>query len=301
MSDQPIIIKKKKGHGGHGHHGGSWKVAYADFVTAMMAFFMVMWIMGLSDESKAQIQGYFNDPMGFNKTLPRSKSVISIKGVPAMRPGTSREPDGKRYAKDEKELRRIATSLRGELDKEKGIQKLLKQVEIIVTREGLKIEFVESSHMAFFQSGSSVLRPEAREMVRAIAPVLAKTGRDMMVEGHTDAKPYPGQGYTNWDLSSDRALSLRRALSEGGVTYQQFRAVRGLADTDPRVPKDPFAAANRRVSILLPWQTEKQMEKKEGHEKTDLTPDPPSIAPNFDHRPGTEKPKSKTEGNHFWG
>ena len=266
----------------------------------MMAFFMVMWIMGLSDESKAQIQGYFNDPMGFNKTLPRSKSVISIKGVPATKPGTSKEPDGKRYAKDdEKALRRLATNVKGELSKEKGIEKLLKQVEILVTREGLRIEFVESSHMAFFQSGSAILRPEAKEMVKAIAPVLARSGRDMMVEGHTDAKPYPGASYTNWDLSSDRALALRRALAGGGVKYEQFRAVRGLADTDPRIKDDPLAAANRRVSILLPWQSEKEMEKDGAKKKPDLTPDPPAIAPEYDHGGGQKK--EKQNGNHFWG
>ncbi|MGV3617629.1 MAG: flagellar motor protein MotB [Fimbriimonas sp.] len=275
----PIIIKKKKVHGGHGHHGGSWKVAYADFVTAMMAFFMVMWIMGLSDDTKSQIQGYFNDPLGFNKTLPRSKSVISIRGVPAMKPGTSREPDGKRHEKDEKELRKVANEVKGQLEKTEGLEKLMKQIEVLVTREGLRIEFVESSHMAFFQSGSSVLRPEARQMVAKIAPVLAKSGREMMVEGHTDAQPYAGKGFTNWDLSSGRALALRQALANGGVRYDQFKAVRGLAETELRDPEHPLSASNRRVSILLPWEKEKAVEEPP---KEDISPEAPKIAPSFE-------------------
>ena len=280
MSEQPIIIKKKKAHGGHAHHGGSWKVAYADFVTAMMAFFMVMWIMGLSDESKAQIQGYFNDPLGFNKTMPKSKQVISIKGVPAMRPGTSREPDGQRFAKEEQEMRRIVSEVKGALEKDPKLKGLLKQVEVSITREGLRIEFIESAHTAFFASGSSELVPVAKDMLGKIAPILAKSGREMMVEGHTDSVPYPSQTYTNWDLSSERALALRRALATGGVRYPQFRSVRGLADTQLRDPGNPRNSINRRVTILLPWQG-KDNPSIEPEEDAEVRPAPPEIAPRF--------------------
>jgi chemotaxis protein MotB len=257
-------------------------VAYADFVTAMMAFFMVMWIMGLSDETKAQIQGYFNDPLGFNKTLPRSKQVISIKGVPAMRPGTSREPDGQRLSKEQDQLRKVAAELKGALNRDPNLQGLLKQIEISVTRDGLRIEFVESAHTAFFESGSSTLKPEAKRAILKIAPVLAKTGRDMMLEGHTDAKPYPGQSYTNWDLSSDRALAMRRALSEGGVVLRQFRAVRGLADTELRKPSEPFAAVNRRVSVLVPWQSSDKPDEPPPPPESNVAPKAPNIAPSFE-------------------
>jgi chemotaxis protein MotB len=294
MADHaPIIIKKKKVHGGHGHHGGSWKVAYADFVTAMMAFFMVMWIMGLSDDDKAQIQGYFNDPMGFNKTLPRSKQVISIPGVPAMRPGTSREPDGERFAKDHNALQKMVGQLKRALS-ETGLQKLLKQVEISMTREGLRIEFIESSHVAFFETGSAVLKPEGRRMVSKIAPLLARSGREMMVEGHTDARPYGGNAYTNWDLSSDRAQALRRALSEGGVKLDQYRAVRGLADTELRDASDPLSASNRRVSILLPWRDEKSPPDAKGDAHSELAPAAPGIRPEYQPPAGA----LASEGHH---
>lgn len=284
MSDQPIIIKKKKVHGGHGHHGGSWKVAYADFVTAMMAFFMVMWIMGLSDESKAQIQGYFNDPLGFNKSMPRSRQVISIKGVPATKSGSGREPEHRRFGQEQNNLRKVVNELRGAIEKDPKLKGLLSQVEISLTRDGLRIEFIESPHVAFFQSGSSVLLPEAREMVAKLAPVIAKTGNEMIIEGHTDAKPYAGENFTNWDLSTERALSMRRALTQFGVKVDQFRAIRGLADTELRKPNDPFSASNRRVSILLPWKSleESEKDKQKDTRPPHIGPLEPKIAPDYE-------------------
>lgn len=163
-----------------------------------------------------------------------------------------------------------------------------------MTREGLRIEFIESPHMAFFESGSSILRPEAKKMVMNLAPILAKADREMMVEGHTDARPYPGKSYTNWDLSSERALTVRRALADGGVRYKQFKAVRGLADTELRIPSDPLAAANRRVSILLPWSDEKSDAEKQ---KIDISPEDPGIAPAYTPPP-QEDDHSKVEAHH---
>ena len=141
--ETPIIIKKvKKSHGG-GHHGGSWKVAYADFVTAMMAFFMVMWIMGLSDETRAQIQGYFNDPIAFTKNQPKSKTVIPIKGSPSSKPTQNKWQPGRAYQADQKAMKQIKTELEQALAKSPELKKFLTRVEFQITSEGLRIEFLE--------------------------------------------------------------------------------------------------------------------------------------------------------------
>lgn len=260
----PIIIKKKKGHGGHGHHGGSWKVAYADFVTAMMAFFMVMWIMGLSDSSKAQVSGYFNDPSGFMKSMPRSNNILNIRtGPPRMSDNTNRgtgthgPKDGEAGANEAEELQKVA----GEVNKAVGQQALsdvqvkfmLEHLEATLTDEGLRIEMMESAGNVFFETGSAAIRPQARKLIETIGRIIVRSGRKVVLEGHTDARPYSGKGYDNWNLSTDRALSLCRALRGSGVTEKQFMMVRGMAATNLRNPKNPLDPTNRRVSILLPY------------------------------------------------
>ena len=267
MPDQ-IIIKKKKVAAHGGHHGGSWKVAYADFVTAMMAFFMVMWIMGLSDNDKAQISGYFNDPMGFMKNPPRSKSVFAIKNAAPPRSrnkmmgtiGAGKDADPREGQKAEMERadqRREGNALAEKIERAlqaPDLAKLLKNIEFTVTKEGIRIEFVESTGSVFFESGSDHIRPAAAKLVAKIAPLLAASGRPMIVEGHTDAKPYAGGAlYDNWNLSTMRALALRSELAGHGLGPKRFLAVRGLADTEPKVPAHPFDFRNRRVTLLLPW------------------------------------------------
>lgn len=262
MEGTPIIIKKKKAHG-HGHHGGSWKVAYADFVTAMMAFFMVMWILGLSDESKAQISGYFNDPLGYSKTAPMSRNIVRFPGTPITQSGTVKH-QGVEIIQDNKRqvimvMGKVMEALETTAKKgdEAGIGKadlkaMLDSVSIEMTPEGLRIEFREDKGAVFFESGSSTLRKEARILVSQIAPILAEASRPMKIEGHTDAVPYARTDYDNWDLSQDRANSLRRQLMVGGVGQNQFLSVAGYADTQLRDPDKPSSSVNRRVSILLP-------------------------------------------------
>ncbi len=263
MPDQ-IIIKKKKVSGHAAHHGGSWKVAYADFVTAMMAFFMVMWIMGLSDNDKAQISGYFNDPLGFMKAPPRSKTVFAVKGAPPPRSrsqmtgtigaGKDGETHDMERVTRHQEGNALAKKIEHALEGAPDLAKLLKNIEFTVTKEGIRIEFVESTGSVFFDSGSAHIRPAATKLIARIAPLLAASGRPMIVEGHTDAKPYAGGAlYDNWNLSTMRALALRGELAARGLGPNRFLAVRGLADTEPKVPEHPFDFRNRRVSLLLPW------------------------------------------------
>ena len=255
MSDgTPIIIKKKKSHGGHAHHGGSWKVAYADFVTAMMAFFMVMWIMGLSDDAKAQIQGYFQDPFGFkaNQSL-KTPNIVTPKTSPNSTNSQQRSKVSENTEK--KRLRTLASKIQTKINSDAQLKNVMHDIEITVSNEGLRIELVESRDAAFFESGSAVLNQHAIEVVKKLAPVLGSSQRDLIVEGHTDSVPYPGTTYDNWNLSADRANSLRRALVQTGVHDKQIVGVRALADTQLKIPDDPTNPRNRRVAILLPFHS----------------------------------------------
>jgi chemotaxis protein MotB len=247
---QPIIIKKKKvGHGG-GHHGGSWKVAYADFVTAMMAFFMVMWIMGLSEDTRKSIQGYFNDPIGFNKNEPRSKSVIALSTATSGKP-TNTTQGGKAYDLEQRALERIEQKVKQQIASEQNVADLGKDVKVTITPEGMMVELVETRGAVFFESGSAVIRPEARKIIDHIAPILAKSGHPMVIQGHTDAAPLAGPG-GNFGLSSSRAMSLMQELRAGGCAESQFKEVVGYGSTKLENPDKPLDFSNRRVTILIP-------------------------------------------------
>ena len=258
MSDQqqqPIIVKKVKG-GGHGHHGGSWKVAYADFVTAMMAFFMVMWIMGLSDETRNEIQGYFNDPMAFMKKTPTSRTIVKLPNMAPPGSGQSGTDRSGAIKADANELDKIKQEIMEELEKEinPDLKKLLKNVDITVTTEGLLIEFLDDNAEAFFELGSAKVRNVAKKIFAKVGQVIAKHKRYLRIDGHTDARPYPSNHYDNWDLSADRAVALKKIMMKAGVSYKQIRAVHALADTKLRNPEDPNHFSNRRVSVLLPFK-----------------------------------------------
>ncbi len=262
---QPIIIKKVKGGHGGGHHGGSWKVAYADFVTAMMTFFIVMWIMGLSADNKAIIQGYFNDPLGFSKNEPRSKSIIAMPGAnPGTKPGNRKVGEEAKSIED-KVMQELETKIRkgfaSEAEVHADIKSLLKDITISITDEGLLIELTEKSGTLFFESGSWTIRPEGHRLIQRLAPILRLSGKKMIIEGHTDAQPYSRGDMNNWKLSSMRALALQTELSAKGIPDSQFAGVRGWADTHLKLPDKPLDSENRRVSILLP-RTYKEGDKE---------------------------------------
>ena len=258
MSHQPVIIKKKKSHDHGGHHGGSWKVAYADFVTAMMAFFMVMWIMGLSDDTRSIVAGYFNDPMGFMKNEPRSKTVITMPGMKASKPGEDR--DGSKPLDDKSQVKEMQKDIEKNFKNlaagSTDISKLLQYVSVKVTTEGLRMEFMEDKGAVFFESGSATIRPLALQLIASIAPIVKESGRDLKLEGHTDAAPYRGSGYDNYRLGSDRANAFRIALLQDGIPDAQFAEVTSYADKQPLFPEDPLHFGNRRVSLLLKFKKE---------------------------------------------
>ncbi|MCS7273354.1 MAG: OmpA family protein [Fimbriimonadales bacterium] len=263
------IIKKK--NGGHGHHGGAWKVAYADFVTAMMAFFLVMWLIGLDAKTRAAIAAYFRDPVGFMEAVRRSEAIFTIND--ALPPGGKNTPhmprapkDGNpRPTKDRKTERRALEQLRRELEGAIAsipeLAHLKDHVEIEFVKEGLRIELLEGKEPMFFRTGSAQLTPAARRLLTLIAQKLGKLDNHIVVEGHTDAQPYrAGAHYTNWELSTDRANAARRVLESSGLRKGQVLEVRGYADTRPRNPYDPFHYSNRRVSLLIPYLSKEEAE-----------------------------------------
>jgi chemotaxis protein MotB len=268
-----IRIVKKKG-GGHGHHGGAWKVAYADFVTAMMAFFMVMWLIGMDAKTRHAIAAYFRDPVGFMQAVrAKSEAVFTInESVP---PGGKNTPNMPRAAKDGKTaLKKDRQTERKELEEFKKyvetalsnipeLSRLKEHVKIEFVKEGLRIELLEGKEPVFFQTGSATVTPAARQLLRIIAEKVGKLDNRVIVEGHTDAQPYRyGGGYSNWELSADRANAARRVLEGAGLWKGQVAEVRGYADTRLRNPQDPFHFSNRRVSLLIPYTTEQAEEPK---------------------------------------
>jgi chemotaxis protein MotB len=232
---QPIIvIKKKGGHGGH--HGGAWKVAYADFVTALMSLFIVLWLMGSSDKIKRAVAGYFNDPRGTGSQL-----------------GTTMTGTGSTVAQvSTDDLQKLKDKLEQEIRARKELEKLSKQIEIKVTPEGLRIELIEGKNGTFYEIGSARLSASGQELLALLAAELKTLPNSLLIEGHTDATPYSSDAsYSNWDLSADRANSARRLMQQDGVRADQVTQVRGYADQMLRVKNNPTDPYNRRVSILV--------------------------------------------------
>ncbi len=246
MDGTPIIVKKVKAHA-HAHHGGSWKVAYADFVTAMMAFFMVLWIMGLSDSTRTQVAGYFNDPMGYSKTPPLSKNIIKMPNMESPKPGESKAP-GTQQATGASAIGNALTNIN---KKSLVLKKLGKNVEINYDSTGIRIEFVETNDTVFFELGSAVLTQEAKEYVKLLAPALKKTNLEMTFEGHTDARQYPAGHLDNFTLSGARADALKNALKDDGIPMSQIIGEMGYGDQQLAYPNQPLDPRNRRVTIWV--------------------------------------------------
>jgi chemotaxis protein MotB len=232
---QPILVIKRKGRHG-GHHGGAWKVAYADFVTAMMSLFIVLWLMNSSEKVKKAVAGYFNDPRG----------TATLMGTTLTGTGeTVTQASGE-------DLQKLKEKLEQEIKARKDLEKLAKQIEITITPEGLRIELLENKDGTFYQSGSARLSDRGQELLALLAGELKTLPNNLLIEGHTDATQYSDDAnYSNWELSADRANSARRLLQSDGVRSDQVTQVRGYADQLLRVKKDPYDPSNRRISILV--------------------------------------------------
>jgi chemotaxis protein MotB len=233
--DQIVIVRKKSGHGGH--HGGAWKVAYADFVTAMMSLFIVLWLMNSSKPIQTAVGGYFRDPNGT-----------------AQKTGTTLGGAGDAAAVKKEDMSKLKDDLMRSMEKMKDFDKLKKLIEMTVTPEGLQIELMEDPQGTFFETGSAAPTPTLKNVLTILAPEVGKLPNLILIEGHTDSKPYAGSSaYGNWELSSDRANTARRLMESHGVQPDHVAQVRGYADRKLRKPLQPEDASNRRITLIIQY------------------------------------------------
>jgi chemotaxis protein MotB len=247
-----VIVVTKKAKAGHGHHGGSWKVAYADFVTAMMAFFMVMWILGMDANTRKAIEGYFSNPVGYKKGYS-SGSSPAASGSSMM---TTKQQQMALAFKQQQQQRfsQVSQALRGSLDSVASIRGLKAKIEVVLTDEGLRIELMEEQQGdALFPLGSARMRDAGVAALQVIAQEVGTLENPVIIEGHTDAAPYARKDYTNWELSSDRAHTARRIMMEAGLEVRRIREVIGYADRHLRFRDDPRNPSNRRITVMLPF------------------------------------------------
>ncbi len=233
---QPIIVIKKKRAAHGGHHGGAWKVAYADFVTAMMALFIVLWLMTTSDDVKKAVAGYFRDPKGASKQL-----------------GSAVGGTGESLTVSKGQMGDLKSKLEGALKQMPQFEKLQNNVKMTVTGEGLRIEMIETEKGMFFESGRQEPSEYGRDLLVELAKELGKLNNPILIEGHTDSRPFNSATYSNWELSSDRANQSRRVMEQSGLHPNQVKQVRGYADQQLRDPAHPEDATNRRVSVIVTY------------------------------------------------
>ncbi|MCP5286202.1 MAG: flagellar motor protein MotB [Burkholderiaceae bacterium] len=313
---QPIIVKKIK-KGGHAAHGGAWKIAYADFVTAMMAFFLLMWLLGSTTEGdKKGIADYFQSPLKvamFGGSGSGDSSSIIKGGGKDLSRETGQTKDGEtpspkrainlKALKEEQRraeisrLERLMQQVKDKVAQSPVLAAMSSQIRLDMTHEGLRIQIVDEQNRPMFSSGSAVVEPHMRELLRAIGSVLGEVPNRITLEGHTDAMVFAGEqrGYSNWELSADRANASRRELTAGGLPTNHMLRVQGLADSRPFDEQDPRAPANRRISIIVMNREaeDRFFDRATATEDVADTPALPSIRP--DLAPHAQSPSSHGE------
>ena len=269
---QPIIIKRVK-KGGHAAHGGAWKIAYADFVTAMMAFFLLMWLLGsTTDGDKKGIADYFQSPLkialaggsgsgdsnsilkGGGESLTSTVGQVKKGEVEAQRNTINLHKLKQEQIRAEvARLENLKQEIQQKLQSNDKLKDISSQIRLDMTRDGLRIQIVDDQNRPMFASGSAQIAPYMKDLLREIGSVLTEVPNHLTLEGHTDAQPFPGgdRGYSNWELSSDRANASRRELIAGGLADDRVLRVQGLASSQPFDEKDPLAPTNRRISIIV--------------------------------------------------
>jgi chemotaxis protein MotB len=228
-----VVLKRSAVHAGH--HGGAWKVAYADFVTAMMALFIVLWLMNSSKQIQVAVGGYFKDPTGTSKMV-----------------GTNQSGSGENFTVTKENMPKLKEQLESVIRQAPDFEKLKSHIEITLTAEGLRIELLESEAGTFFESGDTEPTRTGRELLIALAHEMGSLPNTISIEGHTDAKPYGNEGsYSNWELSADRANATRRLMQQNGLRQNQVAEVRGFADQRLRKPDSPEDPSNRRITVIV--------------------------------------------------
>ncbi|HXJ14340.1 MAG TPA: flagellar motor protein MotB [Candidatus Limnocylindrales bacterium] len=247
----PIIIKKKVSHGGH--HGGAWKVAYADFVTAMMALFIVLWLLNSSVKVQKAVGGYFKDPTGTSKMV-----------------GTDMQGAAENFVVNKDNMEELKEQLQKSIREVPKFDKLENHIDMTVTNEGLRIELTESAAGTFFDSGSARMSGDGGDLLKMLAQELGKLPNHLAMEGHTDSHKYRvGAAYGNWELSADRANAARRLMQMNGIREDQVTQVRGFADQRLRKPDAPQDPSNRRISLIVQYLEKKPAPETESGEKAE--------------------------------
>ncbi len=272
-SQRPIIVKKIK-KGGHGHHGGAWKIAYADFVTAMMAFFLLMWLLGSTTKGDLQgIADHFRTPLkvalmggsgsgdatsilkGGGTDLTKSTGQVKKGGDGKPKSGAidPKEAEKALRAQETLKLQDLKKQLESAIDASEMLKQFKNQLLIDITSDGLRIQIIDEKNRPMFATGRSEVQPYTREIMREIGKVLNEVPNRISISGHTDAAVYSGgeRGYSNWELSADRANTARRELLSGGMDESRIARVIGLGSAVLLDPTDPINPINRRVSIIV--------------------------------------------------
>ncbi len=306
---QPIIVKKVK-KAGHAAHGGAWKIAYADFVTAMMAFFLLMWLLGSTSEGdKKGLSDYFNAPLkvamqggsgagASNSILPGGGKSLTEKVGQTMR-GQADDPMKKRLAEqqakaeaakqDARRMQDLRSRIEAMITNNQQLKEFQNQIRLETTPDGLQIQIVDEQNRPMFDSGSAMVKPYMRDILRAIGSALSGVENRISLAGHTDAKPYGSgeRGYSNWELSSDRANASRRELVAAGMPDNQLGRVVGLAASSLLEPANPMAPANRRITLTVLTREAEQrlMGNAPAGDATINAPEPRPDAPLFETGP----------------
>ena len=299
-NNQPIIVKRVKKIAG-GHHGGAWKIAFADFATAMMAFFMLLWLMSsATPEQKKLISGYFQDPVGFSESA--SPYVIDLGGTPTPAPDKTLNPEVKDQLEagpeqdvgkeaevnpaqaeslaeqvERERLELLLQELQNKVEENPQLKQFKDQILFEITQDGLRIQIMDAENRPMFASGSANLEPYFEDILLAMSDTIKAVPNKISVSGHTDAKPFVGRGdFGNWELSANRANAARRALVAGGYPDNQVARVVGYASSSLFDRKNPFNPVNRRIDIIV--LTKKAQRNIEGEQGTPDVP-PASDAP----------------------
>ncbi|TDQ36857.1 flagellar motor protein MotB [Thiopseudomonas denitrificans] len=294
-TNQPIIIKRVKKVVG-GHHGGAWKIAFADFAVAMMAFFLVMWLLSsATPEQKKAISGYFQDPIGFSSSA--SPYVIDLGGTPTPAPDNTLNPelpedssmpqmdpdedlDGLMEQLEQERLQMLLLELQAKVDENDMLRPYREQIHLSITQEGLRIQIVDDEKRPMFALGSARLQTYFEDILYMMAGSIRSVPNKISIGGHTDAKPYSGQAdFGNWELSSGRANAARRALHAGGLEDNQVARVAGYASSVLFDRKNPYSPVNRRIDIVVLTKKAQQDLEEQAEEADAGTEAQPSTAP----------------------
>ena len=247
-NEQPIIIiRKRRGHAAH--HGGAWKVAFADFMTAMFALFLVLWLVNQSSDVKSAIAGYFSDPLG--RANEFGSSIVPGDGAQTQTVRKVMVSEDVVDASRDR-LRGVAKSIEERFGNTPELASVGDHIEITLTDEGLRIELIEDSTGCFFERGGSTLNSKGQQILELLGKELGALTLPVRIEGHTDAyRFHDANPYSNWELSADRANAARRTLLKGGLGPDQITQVRAFADRSLRVQDDPYSPKNRRITIMM--------------------------------------------------